>query len=143
MEGNTHDVQMLSNLHLQMSLERRARLRDKARRQRLMKIHGFPPPAPSQCPIACPEPQRFSNNPPPSISLLFLKPCPYSPGMPEWLARGPRGSRGPQEAAGAPGRSGHSSSELRAEISGLRRHPRASPFLILHLLLGMHRKHQK
>lgn len=47
------------------------------------------------------------------------------------------------EAAGAPGRSGHSFSALRAEISVLKHHPRTSPFLILHFLLGIHRKHQK
>ena len=47
------------------------------------------------------------------------------------------------EAAGAPSRSGHSFSALRARISVLKHHARTSPFLILGFLLGMHRKHQK
>jgi len=47
------------------------------------------------------------------------------------------------EGAGAPSRSGHSFSALRAEISVLKHHPRTSTFLILHFLHGMNRKHQK
>ena len=64
---------MQSHLHLHHSGER-TRLGGEVPQQRLIKIHGFPPPVPTQCPTTCSEPQRLSNNPP-STSLLFLQPC--------------------------------------------------------------------
>ena len=84
----------------------------------------------------------ISTPPLPSVETTALHQPPLPPTMPlrfQSLAKAHIGA----EAAGAPSRNGHSFSVSRAEISVLKHHPSTSPFLILHFLLGIHRKHQK